>query len=274
MKKLLIILTAIILVACHKEVNHSSKPSAQIQALIENDDLSFLTTGVPSARGGKPGKPVKDTVPIIPPTYTPPPDTAGPACAFLDFDGAQTNNTQWSQQTFSTSGLTEEQINVIVDSGAFDYRDLRIVFTTNESLFRLAPLNKRQWTIFTPDCEWYSTDVAGVTLNSSAFTGKDIPNFVFTVPVIRDNTKFAWEAYAHELGHALGEHHIAQWENDVYVGPLDWLADAGEDQGHTLGGPFYNVTKHSIGRWGDGTWVNVPERLKAKLGAGTYQIIR
>lgn len=265
MKKLIPILL-IFLFACHKE----NKPVSfeTMATLFANDELPADIEAAPGARGGIKGKPK-------PPqdTTTPPPvikDTVGLAVVIVDFDGHY--NTYYRFTQGYREGIlevtTEEQRKTIVDSIAFDWQNKwgDIIFTTDETVYKNAPTQKRMRILFTTDYEWYPNAVGGVAVNSS-FEVKDAVCFVFVgqyriVPWV---TKFLWEAGSHELGHTLGLHHIAQWENGILTANYCNLQDVYPDHAHLMGIPYYNITDAAPGRMANGVVddpnIKVPKML-------------
>jgi hypothetical protein len=264
MKKITtILLLSLFIVSCQKETNE--KAPINLKELFANDEL-FATEDMPGARGGVKGKPKP---PVD--TTTPPPvieiDTAGYGVIMLDFDGYTVpEGGRWTAGYRAGSGLTQDQIQTITDSIAFDWKDFRVTVTTDEAVYLAGPKHKRIRVVFTTDYAWYSTTAGGVAYNGSMFWGNETVCWVFSSQ-LSYNTKFNWEAGSHEAAHAATLHHIAQWENGVYVYSLNWLPEAGDGENFVMGGPYYNVTRFGTnGRMGNGEIQNDRAILTEKFG--------
>lgn len=144
---------------------------------------------------------------------------------YLDFDGHIVSGTSWNYNgpfVCEGSGLTPAQITEIFDRVSEDYRPFNINITTDSTLYRAAPINKRMRVVVTVSSAWYGS-AGGVAFTGSFTWGDDSPAFVFSA-LLNYNTKNIAEAVAHEAGHTLGLYHQAQYDancakiSDYYSG--------------------------------------------------------
>jgi hypothetical protein len=132
---------------------------------------------------------------------------------FLDFDGQYVTGTSWNwggpinaqPAAISTSGIQE-----IFNRVAEDYRPFNINITTDSTVYRDAPANKRMRVIITSTSSWYGR-AGGVAYVGSFAWGDDTPCWVFS-SLLWDNTKWVAEAASHEAGHTLGLHHQSSFD--------------------------------------------------------------
>ncbi len=135
------------------------------------------------------------------------------AVIFLDFDGHTVENTSWNYAGpiyCGASGMTNEQITMVFNRIAEDYRPFNINITTDSASYHAAPANKRMRVVLTVTSEWYGS-AGGVAFVNSFTWGDNTPCFVFSA-LLNYNTKNVSEAAAHEAGHTLGLYHQAKYD--------------------------------------------------------------
>jgi len=142
------------------------------------------------------------------------------AVVYLDFDGETVDNTTWNYDgpiVCPPADVTTEQINLIFNRVAEDYRPFNVNITTDPAKYQAAPANRRMRVIFTTNYSWYAA-VGGVSMPGSFNDGDDTPCFIFTVLFsggLANNTtrpKNIAEAASHEVGHTLGLYHQAVYD--------------------------------------------------------------
>lgn len=151
------------------------------------------------------------TVTVSAPPPPPPPSDA--AVILLDFNGQTVSGTSWNVNgdiVCDYSGLTDDEISIVVANITAMYAAYNVVITTDESVFSAANVSKRQRVIFTETWEWYG-QAGGVAFINSMFGGTDTPCFVFT-SLLSYNTRTIWAAGAHEAGHTIGLHHQSVYD--------------------------------------------------------------
>lgn len=156
---------------------------------------------------------------------------------YLDFDGEYVDGTAWNYNgplTCAPPDITTEQLNIIYNRVAEDFRPFNINITTDYSKFLAAPLNRRMRVIFTTTWEWYIA-VGGTSMPGSFNDGDDTPCFVFTslfsggLANVTSRPKNIAEAASHEVGHTLGLYHQAVYDaNCVKITDYNGGAGAGE----------------------------------------------
>jgi hypothetical protein len=148
-------------------------------------------------------------------TTPPPPTTTGGGCIFLDFTGYTVTGTSWNYNgdiVCAPANLTPTQVDEILASVVEDYKDFRVVVTTDETLYDSYPFGKKTRVIFTETWEWYGQ--AGGTSFVGSFLWTTAPNnpcFVFT-SLLNYNTKYIKEAASHEAGHTIGLYHQSSYD--------------------------------------------------------------
>lgn len=139
---------------------------------------------------------------------------------YLDFDGETVDATSWNYNgpiVCSPADVTTEQINLIFNRVAEDYRPFTVNVTTDYNKFLAAPLNRRMRVILTTTWEWYAA-VGGVSLPGTFNDGDDTPCFIFTslftggLSNVTSRPKNIAEATSHEVGHTLGLYHQAVYD--------------------------------------------------------------
>lgn len=168
------------------------------------------------------------------------------AVILLDFDGHTVSGTSWNYAgdiIATPSGLNPQQIQYIVDSVTYDFRQLRILVTTNERLYDRAPLNKRIRVIITQNYQWYGSMAGGVSYTNSFNWGDNTPCFVFS-NLLQFNPKYIFEAASHEAGHTLGCRHQGLLVNGAYQ-----LNNQPQANGYTyiMGMPYYHPSEFGVG---------------------------
>ncbi|MCX6317680.1 MAG: T9SS type A sorting domain-containing protein [Bacteroidetes bacterium] len=156
---------------------------------------------------------------------------------YLDFDGQYLDGTAWNYNgpmTCAPADVTNEQINLIFNRVAEDYRPFTVNITTELAKFLAAPLNRRMRVILTTTWEWYSA-VGGTSLPGTFNDGDDTPCFVFTslfsggLANLTGRPKNIAEAVSHEVGHTLGLYHQAAYDaNCVKITDYNGGAGGGE----------------------------------------------
>jgi hypothetical protein len=201
MKKLLLIL---LLASCQKETLNKEQPlSCDFGIDIEATYRDGLT------QKRKPQDP--------PPPPPPPPPTYSPVI-LLDFDGHTVSNTAWNWNgniVCNSSGLSTEAMQEVFDKAVQAFAPWNVAVTTSDSIYNLAPANRRIRCVITTSHEWYGM-VGGVSfVNSFIFTDAT-PCFVFSA-ALGYNTKYIKEATVHEVGHSLNLYHQSEWSNGVKI---------------------------------------------------------
>lgn len=137
------------------------------------------------------------------------------AVLFLDFDGHTVSGTSWNSSGpiyCAAAGLTNDQLTIVFNRVAEDYRPFNLNVTTDSTKFLAAPIDKRMRVILTPTYQWYGS-AGGVAFVNSFIWGDDTPCFVFT-SLLNYNVKNIAEAAAHESGHTLGLFHQAAYNSE------------------------------------------------------------
>jgi hypothetical protein len=156
---------------------------------------------------------------------------------YLDFDGETVTGSAWNYDgplVCAPADVTTEQINLIFNRVAEDYRPFNVNVTTDYSKFLAAPLNRRMRVILTATWEWYAA-VGGVALPGTFNDGDDTPCFIFTslfsggLANVTSRPKNIAEATTHEAGHTLGLYHQAAYDaNCVKITDYNGGAGGGE----------------------------------------------
>lgn len=128
---------------------------------------------------------------------------------YLDFGGGTIEGEQWGTVTYSNSGLSAEDNQVVFDRVASHYVGMNVTFTTDYNTYINTPVAYRQHLIFTVTCGWYSCSSGGTSFINSFGTGNS--SFIFTYP-LNYNVHNIGEAGAHETGHTLGLLHQSVWQ--------------------------------------------------------------
>lgn len=161
--------------------------------------------------------------------------SAGPVI-FLDFDGHTVDGTSWNYNGpiyCAPADLSNEQITIIFNRVAEDYRPFTVNVTTDSTKFLAAPLNRRMRVILTSTWQWYMA-TGGVAVPGSFNDGDDTPCFVFASLFsgganLTSRPKNIAEATSHEAGHTLGLYHQAAYDaNCVRITEYNGGQGAGE----------------------------------------------
>lgn len=199
-----ILFTCLLLASCQKETLRQPSPQG---CRFGIDIEAAYTEGLTFRK--KPGNP--------PPPPPPPPPVYSPVI-LIDFDGHLVSNTafNWNGDiTCSSAGLSTEAMQEIFDKAVEAFAPWNVAVTTSDSVYNLAPPNRRIRCVLTTSHEWYGM-VGGVSfVNSFTFTDAT-PCFVFTA-ALGYNTKYIKEATVHETGHSLNLYHQSTWENGVMI---------------------------------------------------------
>lgn len=155
---------------------------------------------------------------------------------FLDFDGHTVDGTSWNYNGpiyCAPSGLSNQQITIIFNRVAEDFRPFTVNVTTDSTKFLSAPLNRRMRVILTSTWEWYGA-TGGVSYPGTFNDGDDTPCFIFASLFsggadLVSRPKNIAEATSHEVGHTLGLYHQAVYDNScVRITEYNGGAGSGE----------------------------------------------
>lgn len=131
----------------------------------------------------------------------------------LDFDGYFLNSPMWNNGTTKDclpSGLSQIDIQIILDSVKKDYSKFNVTVTTDENVYLNANRLKRMRVVITTSSEIYP-GVAGIAYVGSMFWGDDTPCFVFSNTMSFDASRIR-VATSHESGHTVGLYHQSQYD--------------------------------------------------------------
>jgi hypothetical protein len=159
------------------------------------------------------------------------------AVIYLDFDGHTVEGTGWNYTGeplyCASSTLTNEQITIVYNRVAEDYRPFNVNITTDSTKY-LNPASqfKRMRVIFTSTWEWYMA-TGGVAYPGTFNDGDDTPCFVFSSlfggDAMTTRPKNVAEAASHEVGHTLGLFHQAVYDaNCVRTSDYNYGQGSGE----------------------------------------------
>lgn len=155
---------------------------------------------------------------------------------FLDFDGHTVDGTAWNYNGpiyCAPSGLSNQQVTIIFNRVAEDFRPFTVNVTTDSTKFLAAPLNRRMRVILTSTWEWYGA-TGGVSYPGTFNDGDDTPCFIFASLFsggadLVSRPKNIAEATSHEVGHTLGLYHQAVYDNScVRITEYNGGAGSGE----------------------------------------------
>jgi hypothetical protein len=149
-------------------------------------------------------KPITTYPPAPPPTPVPV-VTNPPAVMYVEFNGTVVSGTNWNTNgdiTCSPSGLTVDQIKVVMDSADSRFRRFNFngIITTDKTVYDAAPASRRGMCIVTTTSEWFGAS-GGVALRNTF--GTATPCFVFS-KLLNYRLKYIWEDVPHEFGHTFG----------------------------------------------------------------------
>lgn len=110
------------------------------------------------------------------------------------------------------SGLTPEEIQVVLTNVTNDYARFNVLVTTDENTYLAANKSKRMRVVITTSSEIYP-NVAGVAYVGSMFWGDDTPCFAFS-NLLYYNTTRVRAAISHEAGHTVALYHQARYDEN------------------------------------------------------------
>ncbi len=164
---------------------------------------------------------------------------------FLDFDGQTVSGTDWNVNgdfECAPAGISPENILLIFNRVAEDYRPFTINITTDSARYWAAPVDSRTRVIITTSSDWYGV-AGGVAFTNSFGWGTDTPCFVFS-QLLNFNVKNIAEACSHEAGHTLGLWHqslyddncnrITEYNPGTGSGETGWAPIMGNSYGQNL----------------------------------------
>lgn len=144
---------------------------------------------------------------------------AATTVVFLDFDGHIVENTSWNdvEEVIDAlpAPLSPEDILAIYRIVREDFIPFNINITTDSMYYEQASVYSRHRVIITPTSYWTSGDVGVAVIGCLAF-GDETPSFVFADQLFFDYFRIS-QVVSHEIGHALGLHHITQWNSNCTV---------------------------------------------------------
>lgn len=136
---------------------------------------------------------------------------------FLDFDGHKVENTSWNSEyeiiNAAPSGLSEQDIYKIYRIVREDFITLNVNITTDPLYYEQASIYSRHRVIITPTSYWSDDEGSGVAVIGSFAHGDETPSFVFADRLANHYYNIS-QIVSHEIGHALGLYHIAEWNED------------------------------------------------------------
>jgi hypothetical protein len=142
------------------------------------------------------------------------------ATIFLDFDGQTVTSSDWTMYTggkhFYAGGpspISNDQITIMFNHVAEDFRPFNLNITTDSTVFFAAPLTKRVRIIITDSSAWYGNTAGGVAWVGTFKTGTETPAFVFS-KLHNYNIKRIAETISHEAGHTLGLYHQSRYDSN------------------------------------------------------------
>jgi len=136
---------------------------------------------------------------------------------YLDFNGGIENSFEWFgyDKYLEPSGLSEAEIQMVVDSITYDFKGFNIKITTDSLLFASYPRYNRGKIMFTQSDEWYGYS-AGVAKLSILKSSDDLMGFVFT-KLLYYYPYYILSAGSHEIGHTLGLDHQNKCDGSTFV---------------------------------------------------------
>ena len=156
---------------------------------------------------------------------------------YLDFDGEEVTGTRWNDvdnPTISAAPTTysEQQIALIWDAVAEDFRSFDVNVTTDRQVFDDAEIGSRMMVIFTPT-NTAAPGAGGVAFLGSFYDGSDDPCWTFNQGV-----SVAALTASHEVGHTLDLLH------DGRINPAEEYYGGNNVWGPIMGAPFDSPVSH------------------------------
>jgi hypothetical protein len=163
----------------------------------------------------------------------------------LDFDGHIVPSTSsWTtgrDMTLKGAGLAPSEIDRVIDSIAYDYREFNVWVTTDESVYDAFPAFRRLRVVFTIDNEWFGKNNAGVAYVGALSWDRNPTCFVFT-KLLNYNPSYIAEVGSHESGHTVGLKHQA-----VYDASCTKIGEYNRGTGDIA--PIMGDSKGKVGKW-------------------------
>lgn len=204
-----------------------------------------------------------------PPTVVQPPPTVSTSCIFLDFDGGTISGTSWNilipgSAAFNVagSGLSIDEIQMVIDSVSFDFAPFNVIITTSESFYNSFEPTRKSKCYITETYQWYGAGAGGVSFINS-FGASNNMCFVFSSLFSYSNKKIR-EASSHEAGHQLGLYHQSDYDSagnfirEYSSGVGNWAP--------TMGYPYSKPGRWWIGTNAYGQIQNDSLIIKNKIG--------
>ncbi len=156
---------------------------------------------------------------------------------YLDFDGEEVTGTRWNDADNPTisaepTTYTEQEIALIWDAVAEDFRSFDVNVTTDRQVFDDAAIGSRMMVIFTPT-NTAAPGAGGVAFLGSFYDGSDDPCWTFN-----EGVSVAALTASHEVGHTLDLLH------DGRVTPAEEYYGGNGTWGPIMGAPFDAPVTH------------------------------
>lgn len=224
MKKLLIILTAVVAIAavsCKRDKKELTQPPVTSTPQVAQKEFNCKALELPLTKrrptnpgnghgnggnggggNGGGGNPPTGTQNVI----------------MIDYDGGVITASSWNAYNnnndivYTPSGLSLADNKLVVQKIALALDSLNVTVTDRQSLFDSTPIANRQKLILTA-YNFYSPTAGGVAFLSSFGTGE--VTWVFTQS-LNYNVANIYEASPHELGHTMGCYHQSVWHETCY----------------------------------------------------------
>lgn len=215
MKKIfLILIAAMAIVSCKKEVARELPGDTEIQTLPGDPELKNPikdAEAVAYRKNNPHGNPHDN-----PPPPPPPPAIAHKACWLLDFDGYNVPAGAWDATGFYATGsdFTATEITDIKTRIKNYWSQFDVEITTDEALYNTYAVNKRMRVVYTRTN--FFPNAGGVAyINSLNWADHEKQCFVFP-DMLQRNTKYNADAGAHEMGHTTGLLHDKDLRTDEF----------------------------------------------------------
>ena len=245
MKNIFKLSTAIILVllfSCHPQRKVIKE---DVSAFIPADSIGAIRMARPQDYATKANANGKKKPPPVTTTTTPPPagtqvvlnDTA---TIYVNFDGYTITTPAWiwaGPIVCAPANLTQVEKDSIIKIIKTEYDTFNVRITTDSLIYNLTNPGRRQELVITETDTWQSSTHSTPGVSQLNSFGKEIPNFVFTIPLLY-NPKYIGDAAAHEIGHSFNLYHQRNYDS---AGNL--LA---EYKPGVVMGTFYNF---AYGKW-------------------------